>query len=106
MRYPHNACLKRLVEPEEFGEAPTWKTVRAFKCDWRPTSAEQNIRAGRENAQRGVRIFYRPVSVRVDVDCRVVLDGREYEVVYAEPPKNRLRPVYADCVDAQTGNQV
>ncbi len=84
-------------DPEVFGDTDSYYTTHAFRCAWRATAAEQQVRAGRDSNERGIRLWYRPFGVELSQGDRVAVAGRDYDIVYAQPVKSRTELVYADC---------
>ena len=85
------------ADPAVFGSVDTYATTQSFRCQWRAISAEQQIRAGRDSAERGIRLWYRPYGIELVTGDRVAVNGVDYDVVYAQPVKSRTAIVYVDC---------
>lgn len=84
-------------DPAVFGSTDSYDATQSFRCAWRPITAEQQIRAGRDSAEKGIRVFYRPYGMELVNGDRVALAGVDYDVIYADPPKTRTGIVYVDC---------
>ena len=85
------------ADPAVFGDTDSYYTTQAFRCNWRATAAEQQVRAGRDSTERGIRLWYRPFGIQLVQGDMVNVAGRDYDVVYAQPPKSRTELVYVDC---------
>lgn len=78
----------------------SWQQGRSFRCQVEPITANQLVRAGRDSAEKQIRIYYRPFGVELDNSSRVKIAGKEWDVVYPEPVKSKLRTAYVDCKEA------
>ena len=85
------------ADPAVWGDEDSYDTTQSFRCQWRAISAEQQIRAGRDSAERGIRLWYRPYGMQLVTGDRVSVNGSDYDVVYAQPVKSRTAIVYVDC---------
>lgn len=84
-------------DPAVFGSSDSYDVSQAFRCDWRPITAEQQIRAGRDSAEKGIRIYYRPMGIELSNGDRIRVRGKEYSVVYADMKRTNTGIIYVDA---------
>lgn len=102
MNFPTLAYAKIFVPGDPTALDPAerqdkWIVDRSFRCHAEPITAEQIVRAGRDSAERQVRVYYRAFNIDLDNSSRVSIAGKDYDVVYAFPAKSKLSTVYVDC---------
>ena len=71
-----------------------------FRCAYRPITAPQQVRAGRDSAERGIRVFYRGRDVSLSNGDRLLIDGRKWSVItpaYVDSTNSVMS--YVDCVE-------
>ena len=69
----------------------SYQQSAVFRCEYRPITAPQQVRAGRDSAERGIRVIYRGRDVSLSNGDRVLIDGRTWSVI---------TPAYVDSTNA------
>lgn len=74
--------LKTFVprDPSIWGSVDTWTVGKFYPATISKLTAEMQVRAGRDSAQDGYRVWSK---IKADTGDRVVIDGKEYLVVYS-----------------------
>lgn len=101
MNFSGLACAKEYQAGDPAASDPairvdSWQITRSFRCAIEPITSEQIVRAGRDSAEKQYRIYYRPFALTLDNSNRVSIGGKDYDVIYANPPRSRLATTYVD----------
>ena len=89
------------ADPDDFNSVPTWQNVREFRCAYRSISASENVRAGRDAGNTGLRIFYDPRMVSFDLGDKVKVNGKDYDIMYIPERSNAVTVTYIDTKAVQ-----
>ena len=71
-----------------------------FRCDYRPITAAQQVRAGRDSAERGLRVYYRGRDVSLSNGDRLLIDGKTWSVItpgYIDSGNSGM--AYIECME-------
>ncbi|MBA4274019.1 MAG: hypothetical protein C0436_00035 [Alphaproteobacteria bacterium] len=69
-------------DPEQWGSVDSWMAAKKFYCGYATLSSEQQVRAGRDSAERGLRVWYRDITLASGDRLRI--GGNEWLVVYVD----------------------
>ena len=75
----------------------SWHQTRSFRCKVEPLTAPQIVRAGRDSAEKQIRLYYRPLGVQLDNSDRVQVNGKIWSIIYADPVYSKLQAVFVEC---------
>ena len=105
MHFRTLAYLQRFVPGDPAASDPAdrvdaWQQGRSFRCQVEPITSTQLVRAGRDSAEKQIRVYYRPYGVALDNSSRIKIAGTEWDVVYADPIRSKLTTAYVDCKEA------
>ncbi len=70
------------ADPKTFGTLPTFVQERSFKCSYRSMAAAENVRAGRDAGNTGLRIFYFPRYVSFSIADQIKIGDVLYDIIY------------------------
>jgi head-tail adaptor len=79
--------------PAVWGSVDTWTPGRSYQASISKLTAEMQVRAGRDSAQEGYRVWSK---IQVSTGDRVKIDGKDYLVVYALGDSSGSRDSYCD----------
>lgn len=68
--------------PEIWDSVDTWTAVKKFPCAYSSLTSEMQVRAGRDSAEKGLRVWFTDVKLRAG--DRIRLGGNLWLVVYAD----------------------
>ena len=80
-------------DPAVWGSVDTWTPGRSYQASISKLTAEMQVRAGRDSAQEGYRVWSKLVVATGD---RVKIDGKDYLVVYSLGDSSGSRDSYCD----------
>ena len=86
------------ADPDDFNSVPTWINVKAFRCAYRSISASENVRAGRDAGNTGLRLYYDPRYVAFALGDRVRVNSKDYDILYIP---ERSPSVTVDFIDTK-----
>lgn len=69
-------------DPEVWDSVDTWTAVKKFPCGYASLTSEMQVRAGRDSAEKGLRVYY--TDVKLAAGDRIRLGGSQWLVVYAD----------------------
>lgn len=75
----------------------SWQQTRSFRCKVEPLTASQIVRAGRDSAEKQIRLYYRPVGVQLKNSDRVQVEGKTWSIIYADPVYSKLQTAFVEC---------
>lgn len=84
------------ANPAVFGSVATYTADKQFKCAYRSISASENVRAGRNASNAGLRIFYFPKFVTFSTGDRVRIGGKDYDIIYPPMQSSPSQMTYID----------
>jgi hypothetical protein len=73
------------ADPDNFNSVATWKPVGSFKCAYRAITSNENVRAGRDAGNTGLRIFFDPRRISFALGDKVSVDKKEYSILFVPP---------------------
>lgn len=84
------------ANPAVFGSVATYTADKQFKCAYRSITASENVRAGRNASNAGLRVFYFPKFVTFATGDRVRISGKDYDIIFPLVESSPSQMTYID----------